>query len=239
MFGMFRNIIPVEALSEEEGLERGRGRQGLLPDFRLELPSPAGEPELRLAELKICGAVKRWYPRDGNLARRKAGVERRVAVLPEEYRKPLSILDRKYHHTQPGQVGPLERRLQGYGNLQCLVMGAFQEGSKDLHSLLEVLADSKMRVRGLARGREGSEWERSTILTDFRRELSLAGAKAYSSCLLGRVARVGEEHRNAARRRAWVLREDERREEASRVHWLANVRGRGVFRGRGNFVTNL
>ena len=79
-FGMFRDIIPVEALGEEEGLERGRGRQGLLPDFRLELPSQTGEPELRLVELKICGAVKRWYPRDGNLARRKKGVERRSAV---------------------------------------------------------------------------------------------------------------------------------------------------------------
>ena len=44
---MFRDIIPVEALGEEEGLERGRGRQGLLPDFRLELPSQAaGEPHL-------------------------------------------------------------------------------------------------------------------------------------------------------------------------------------------------
>jgi hypothetical protein len=184
VFGMFRNIIPVEALSEEEGLERGRGRQGLLPDFRLELPSPAVEPELRLAELKICGAVKRWYPRDGNLARRKSGVERRSAVLPEEYRKPLALLDQKYHNTQPCQVGPLERRLQGYEDLQCLVIGAFLEGSKDLHSLLEVLADSKLRMKDL-------------------------------------------------------LREDERREEASRVHWPANVRGRGVFRGRGNFVTNL
>ena len=104
---------------------------------------------------------------------------------------------------------------------------------------MEVLADSKLRSRGLARGREGSEWERSSILSDFRRELSLAGAKAYSSCLLGRVARVGEEHRNAARRRAWVRREDERREEDSRAHWMANVRMRGFFRGRGNFVTNL
>ena len=238
VFGMFRDIIPVEALGEEEGLERGRGRQGLLPDFRLELPSPAGEPELRLAELKICGAVKRWYPRDGNLARRKKGVERRSAVLPEEYRKPLEKLDRKYHHTLPGQVGPLERRLRGYGKLQCLVMGAFQEGSKDLHALLEVLADSKLKMKGLARGREGSEWERSSIMTDLRRELSLAGAKAYSACLLGRVARVGEEHRQAARRRAWVKREDERREDESRAHWVANVQRMGFFRGRGNFVTN-
>jgi hypothetical protein len=40
--------------------------------------------------------------------------------------------------------------------------------------------------------------EKSSIMSDLRRELSLAGAKAYSACLLGRVARVGEEHRQAA-----------------------------------------
>ena len=59
------------------------------------------------------------------------------------------------------------------------------------------------------------------------------GVESYSTCLLGRVARVGEEHRNAAMRRAWVMtmREDERREEASRVHWLANVRRRGFSGG--------
>ena len=85
-----------------------------LPDFRLELPSPAGEPELRLAELKICGAVKRWYPCDGNLAiRKKKGVERRSSVLPEEYRKQLSKLDQNYHHTAIGQVGQLERDYRG------------------------------------------------------------------------------------------------------------------------------
>ena len=48
VYGLFRDLIPVEALGEEEVLERGRGRQGLLPDFRLEIPTPAGEPELRL-----------------------------------------------------------------------------------------------------------------------------------------------------------------------------------------------
>ena len=124
VFGIFRDIIPVEALSEAEGLERGRGRQGLLPDFRLEMPSPAGEPDLRLAELKIIGAVKRWYPRNGELARKKKAVERRAAVLPEEYRKPLSVLDNKYYGTLEGETGPLVRRLHGYGRLQCLVVGA-------------------------------------------------------------------------------------------------------------------
>ena len=173
----------------------------MLPDFRLELPSPAGEPELRLAELKICGAVKRWYPCDGNLAiRKKKGVERRFSVLPEKYRKPLAKLDQMPHHNELGQVGSLERRLKGYAKLQCLVIGAFQEGARTTTPPWRCCHD-RLQV-------EGSECERSTILSDFRRELSLAGAKAYSSCLLGGVARVGEEHRNTARRRAWVLRED-------------------------------
>ena len=139
VYGIFRDLIPVEALVQEEDLQMGRGRQGLLPDFRLQLPSPAGEPEYRLAELKMIGAVETWYPRSGALARRKSGVERRVIPLPGEYSAPLAKLDRKYHGTAQGQVGPLQRRLQDYGRLQCLVMGSFQEGSKDLHALLEAL----------------------------------------------------------------------------------------------------
>ena len=72
------------------------------------------------------------------------------------------------------------------------VVGAFQEGSKDLHALLETLADSQLRFRGLARGREGTNQERSIILAGLRRSLSMCAAKAYSSCLIDRVARVGK-----------------------------------------------
>ena len=121
---------------------------------------------------------------------------------------------------------PLVRRLDSFGPLHGLVVGAFQEGSKDLHALLEVMADCQLRARGLARGREGSEQERSIILAGLRRVLSMTAAKANSSCLLDRVSRVGEEHRQAAKRRAWVRREEERR-----AYWHANVRGRGVLRG--------
>ena len=63
MYGLFKDLIPAEALENEVELERGRGRQGLLPDFKMEIPSPAGEPIQRLAELKIIGAVPKWYPR--------------------------------------------------------------------------------------------------------------------------------------------------------------------------------
>ena len=109
-------------------------------------------------------------------------------------------------------------------------MGSFQEVSKDLHDFLECLTDAKLRARGLARGREGSEWERSLLLHEFRRELSLVAAKAVSACLLGKVSKLGEGHRQAAKRRAWAKQEEEKREAARRAHWTANVRGRGVHR---------
>ena len=39
---------------------------------------------------------------------------------------------------------------------------------KDLHDLLEMLADNKVAVLGLARGREGTERERSIFLSELK-----------------------------------------------------------------------
>ena len=233
VFGAFRDLIPVQALEQgDDGLQRGRGRQGLLPDFRMELPTPLGQSTFQLAELKVIGAAGSCYPRSGPCARRKRGVERRASKLPGEYRRPLEKLDRRHHGAQQGQEGPLVRRLNSYGPLIGLVVGAFQEGSNDLHALLGTLADSQLRAKGLARGREGTDQERSIILAGLRRALSMAAAKAYSTCLLDRVSRVGEEHRQAARRRAWVKREEERMQKERRAFWHANVRARGLNRGQ-------
>ena len=87
-------------------------------------------------------------------------MERRSSLLAEEYRKPLAVLDQRYHGTRKGDAGPLVKRLKSYGQLQGLVVGAFQEGSDDIHALLDVVADSQLKARGLARGREGSNHER-------------------------------------------------------------------------------
>ena len=66
---------------------------------------------------------------------------------------------------------------------------------------------------------------------DIFRTLSTTAARASSGCLLGRLAKVGESHRVAAKRRAWAKREGERLEEERRAHWRAHVQGRGVMRG--------
>ena len=57
-------------------------------------------------------------------------------------------------------------------------------------------------------------------------------AKANSACLLDRVSRVGEEHRQAARRRAWVKKEEERIQAERKAFWHANIRARGLNTGQ-------
>ena len=163
-------------------------------------------------------------------------MERRATVLSREHRNPLSRLDTKYLGTINGHRGPLVRRLESYGELLCLVVGSFQEASKDVHGLLEWFADAKLQALGLARGREGSEYERSLIIMHLRRELSLAAAKAQSACPLGRLAQMGEGQRLAAKRRAWTKREEERRQEAAKAHWLANVGGKGILSSPREFI---
>ena len=185
-----------------------------------------------LAEVTVIGAVKTYYPRSGPLARRTRGVDRRGSLVPGEYRRPLERLDSTYHNTAPGDTGPLVRRLLGYGRLQLLVVGSWQEGTKDLHSLLDLLADLKVKRLGLAKGRELSDRERTKVLSDYRRILSVTAARASSGCLIGRLARFGPAFRAAAKRREWVRSEGERMEEEREAHWRANVRGRGVLRGQ-------
>ena len=60
----------------------------------------------------------------------------------------------------------------------------------------------------------------------------MVAAKAYSTCLLDRLSRVGECHRQAAKRRAWVRREEERMQEERRAYWHANIKKIGRKRGQ-------
>ena len=112
VYGLFKDIIPVQVLDQNVRFERGRGTQGfsLTPGLRYHLQLGNHQRDL---ELKIIGAVPKWYPRNGGLAKKKKAVERRATPSPSEYRNPLANLDTKYHGTPPGQMGPLVRRLEG------------------------------------------------------------------------------------------------------------------------------
>ena len=90
-------------------------------------------------------------------------------------------------------------------------MGAWQEASKDLHDLLDLLADHKVAALDLARGREASENELAQMLSGYRRTLSTAAARANSGCLLG-----GKEE-------GVGVKGEERLQKEKRAHWRAHI----------------
>ena len=148
------DLLPAAVEHGGGDLEWGRSRQGLIPDFRLRLPTPEGTND-SLAELKVISAGVTWYPRgvDGR------GTDRRAARLPYLYKMKLAKYDVSYHGTTRGQTGPLVQRLNSYGKLWGLVVGPWGDSSKDLHSLIKIIGESMVAAGGRARGCEGEDGE--------------------------------------------------------------------------------
>ena len=75
------------------------------------------------------------------------------------------------------------------------MFGSFAEASEAVHSLVETLATSRVRVAGPQKGRRGmvrsEEGEKSIAVGFIRRTLSLAGIRAQSHSLLGRLEGLG------------------------------------------------
>ena len=84
VYGLFAHLLPAIVTQQGEDLEWARARQGLVPDFRLRLPTPQG-PTDSLAELKVIGAGVSYHPR----GKKGTGVERRAAALPADYTRKL------------------------------------------------------------------------------------------------------------------------------------------------------
>ena len=99
VFGLFSHLIPQDGLSR---LERGRKRQGLVPDFQLGLVNERGDEKLVLAELKVLSCCPTRY----SPASQIRAVDRRARALTGEYLAKAKGVDRQYGGVQEGVVGP-------------------------------------------------------------------------------------------------------------------------------------
>ena len=121
------------------------------------------------------------------------------------YRRPLERLDRQYHGTVEGQTGPLVTRLNSYGELQCIVGGAWGEGSLHLHSLLQACGDSRVDLCR-STGRQELRGQHSVIISQYRRLVSTCMVRAPAQCLISRVGITTPAAQGAARRREGAKR---------------------------------
>ena len=240
VFNLFSGLIPQEGLAR---IDRGRKRQGLVPDFKVRLPVGDGRPvadELALAELKVITSCPTRYQRNPRNAVK--AVDRRAALLPAEYVRHARNIDRVYGRVADGVVGPVEAKLLSFPPLQRWVFGAWGEVSQDVHTLVHTLATARQKYQHVLEGRD--RWSRVSdagelaILTgQIRRSLSLEGVRSQARCLLSRLDGIGAGARAAAKRRGWAALEERRMENERRAHLLSLGQGRLPLR-RGEFLLN-
>ena len=156
-------------------------------------------------------------------------VDVRARQLPKLYRDKLHKIDRQYLST-PEEVGPLERHLQDFGNLKCLVVGQFGEVSQDTHSLLANFTSEKSKKFQQMYGRTLFDFETSQILQHYCCRLSICSVRAQASCLLARLGHFGHHASQAAKRRDKARGVEEASQQEMRSHWEASVRSRRISR---------
>jgi hypothetical protein len=157
--------------------------------------------------------------------------------VPGEYRCSLATIDTRFHCTEVGEIGPMQRRLEevvGDASLQCLVVGHWAECSQHLHN----------RVQGLAEGRALHQARTTGVpttpgaLAPWPPSLAATGASsaAPSSGPLSPVSWPGwipgTGAQEAAARRQATVREEERDRMEAVAYYQAYVRGGGGARRR-------
>ena len=220
VFGLFSPVITAQALTR---YERGRQRQGLVPDFRIKTTNITGASRHQLAELKIISCSESWYaPSAGGKVR---GTDKRANGLPADYRRKARDVDREARAASGDQRGPVERKLEEYGDLLGLVFGVWGEASEGVHTLIEQLATSRLDSRQRTRGRPGNKQELGLIRAQIHRRLSLAAVKAQVECLLSRLHQVGPGSKAMQQRREWEARENEMMKREQQAQWLRKIEG--------------
>ena len=138
-------------------------------------------------------------------------------------------------------MGPVERKLGSLGRVHGIVVGAFGEGSDDLHALISHLARSRVRYAGPQLGRSGlprSEDAEIALATSFlRKSLSVCAVRGQAQVLLGRLEVIAPGGAAAAQRRNNALLLERRWAQQRRAALLSNLLGKSLLR-RGHFKLN-
>ena len=137
------------------------------------------------------------------------------------------------------QVGPVEQKLVNFGSLRGLGFGAWGEASEGAHRLVDDLPvaeeRSKFMLGGNARSKVSCPKGAKGVATgQIRRFLSIVAVKAQARLLLDRLCWVGSGAVEAARRRRFSEREEERMARRHRRE-LAVARGQDFRWKPGSF----
>ena len=159
-----------------QAAEGARPLQGCVPDLLTRQPPPGGGAlQDKLWDLKVINHCKTRYP--PNQTERCGPVKKREAEIPNEYVNRLRSKDQKYHHTQPGQKGPMETALQSYGGCRGLVGGFYGEFSPNLDRLVKAAAQKGAELHASKYGLANGDKIQSVLANKIRTNWAMALAR--------------------------------------------------------------
>ena len=164
--------------------QKARKRQGMVPDF-LDVGRHI------LMDVKGCTfGPTRYGPEQFVNAARCAAVEKRQADVHKEACRKAKKVDKDYNGWDKRSTtpGPMAQRLQDFGRVEGLVVGAHGEGSSDLIALIKRLATRGAMTRFRQMGFQSARSARSTVLNQLY--LSL-GVEAMRGMARLRIANLG------------------------------------------------
>ena len=166
-YGLFGSLLLQRPLNR---LQYRQNKVVLRPDLLLHLPSPTGQMERRIADVKTVSLGGRSFYRRGMDGEKAVTV--RAKRIQKEYENKAKKMD-----VELGQMdgqGPALRRLRELGTVIDLCFGGYGEASGGEWQLLDHMANARLAKQGLARGRPGSEKELGIITSSLRRRLILS-----------------------------------------------------------------
>ena len=121
-------------------------------------------------------------------------MDHRADQLQGEYLKKARAVDRR-QGVPPGQVGRVEEKLVGLGDVRGIVVGQWGEVSMATHYLLDDMAKSRVRVAGPSTGKRGllrsEAAEVALAISGLRRRVGVMAVRCQASSLLGRLEGLG------------------------------------------------
>ena len=118
--------------------------------------------------------------------------------------------------------------------MEGIVFGNWGEVSEATHSLVDVLATSRVRVaepQTDKKGRQISETQAKAMAEGFiRRKLSIAGVKAQCHSLLGRLEGLGPGLIAATKRRKQAIDQEQRWRKETLAHIQSTKQGFNIIR---------
>jgi hypothetical protein len=157
-------------------------------DARIALPGPDGVTVDTLLEHKNIHISDGRY--GFHSTRQAYAVAHREEAIPAERRAQLQAVDRRLFGTSPGQVGPMEQRLNSFRTVLGTVTGGYGEWSLSIINLLKTFASMGAEAWQARLGSPTVAAARSTLLWLMRSELGVCVARGNARLLLSRARAV-------------------------------------------------